>query len=342
MTDRLPEAFRTQAKACGELGSPFMQRLMNLLADRLQPDRPVTRKMFNWPGDLGPSGESLPLRVGSALHALALLERCGMQDVFPPHEQDDETLWGAVEWALTDEAAFISTWIDSPPQTNEVRRSAALIAAGQWITERYKLPLVLREIGSSAGLNLHFDRYGLEVGDKVFGNPDSPVVFTPDWTGNPPPAADIEVVDRQGIDLMPIDPRSPVDATRLLSYLWADQNYRMELTRSAITLCDTPVLQGDAVEWLDSLSLTQGAMTMIYSTVAWQYLSGPQQERGRAAIETLGKAATKKAPLAWFRMENDGSGKGAALTLRLWPGDLSLKMGRADFHGRWINWKAPE
>ncbi len=297
MTDRLPEAFRFQAKACGDLGSPFMQRLMNLLADRLQPDRPVTRKMFNWPGDLGPLGESVPLRVGSALHALALLERCGMHDVFPPHEQDDETLWGAIEWALTDEAAFISTWIDSPPQTNEVRRSAVLIAAGQWISERYKLPLVLREIGSSAGLNLHFDRYALEVDGTVFG---------------------------------------------LLSYLWADQNYRMELTRSAITLCDTPVLQGDAVDWLDSLSLTQGAMTMIYSTVAWQYLSGPQQERGRAAIETLGKAATKKAPLAWFRMENDGSGKGAALTLRLWPGDLSLKMGRADFHGRWINWKAPE
>lgn len=29
----------------------------------------------------------------------------------------------------------------------------------------------------------------------------------------------------------------------------------------------------------------------------------------------------------------------AALTLRLWPGDLRFELGRADFHGRWIDWK---
>jgi hypothetical protein len=29
---------------------------------------------------------------------------------------------------------------------------------------------------------------------------------------------------------------------------------------------------------------------------------------------------------------------GAALTLRLWPGDIRLALGRADFHGRWVQW----
>ncbi|TDK41408.1 hypothetical protein [Antarcticimicrobium luteum] len=31
---------------------------------------------------------------------------------------------------------------------------------------------------------------------------------------------------------------------------------------------------------------------------------------------------------------------GSALTLRLWPGDLTIELGRADFHGRWVRWNA--
>jgi hypothetical protein len=41
-------------------------------------------------------------------------------------------------------------------------------------------------------------------------------------------------------------------------------------------------------------------------------------------------------------MESDGDvrgQKGAALTLRLWPCDLRIDLGRADFHGRWIDWR---
>ncbi len=57
-------------------------------------------------------------------------------------------------------------------------------------------------------------------------------------------------------------------------------------------------------------------------------------------IENAGATATDDTPLAWFSMETDG-GRGAALTLRLWPGDLTIPMGRFDFHGRWINWTAP-
>ncbi|WP_366510940.1 DUF2332 family protein [Yoonia sp.] len=30
-----------------------------------------------------------------------------------------------------------------------------------------------------------------------------------------------------------------------------------------------------------------------------------------------------------------------ALTLRLWPDDLHIPLGRADFHGRWVIWDAP-
>jgi hypothetical protein len=56
-------------------------------------------------------------------------------------------------------------------------------------------------------------------------------------------------------------------------------------------------------------------------------------------IEAAGEAATTEAPLAWFGMENDGDVRGAALTLGLWPSNLTFDLGRADFHGRWIEWR---
>jgi hypothetical protein len=37
-------------------------------------------------------------------------------------------------------------------------------------------------------------------------------------------------------------------------------------------------------------------------------------------------------------MANDGRPPGAALTLRLWPGDQRFALGRFDFHGRWLDW----
>ena len=58
-------------------------------------------------------------------------------------------------------------------------------------------------------------------------------------------------------------------------------------------------------------------------------------------IEAAGALATPDHPLAWLSMENDGDatgGVGAAITLRIWPGNVTLQLGRADFHGRWVQW----
>ncbi|MFT6537468.1 MAG: hypothetical protein ACJAQU_002380 [Loktanella salsilacus] len=42
-------------------------------------------------------------------------------------------------------------------------------------------------------------------------------------------------------------------------------------------------------------------------------------------------------------MEADGTdAPGAALTLRLWPGNVTVQLARIDFHGRWIDWIAPD
>lgn len=342
MTETLRAAFRAQAEACASLDSPFMARLCTLLADRLTADAPLTRRLFDWPGDLTPRGDSVPLRLAGALHALVL----GGDDlaaVYPPNAPSDDGLWRAVEDALTRHAAFIDAFIDSPPQTNEVRRSAALIAAGHWLAARHPLPFVFSELGASAGLNLNWDRFALDLGATRLGPAEASLTLSPRWQGAPPPpAAPIRVADRAGVDLNPIDVSDPAQHRRLLAYLWADQPHRLALTEAAIAAGPPLPVKADAIDWLQTrLAPRPGQLHLIWSTIAWQYFPPAAQARGTELIEAAGASASDSAPLAWLAYETDGGHPGAALTLRLWPGDLTIDLGRADFHGRWIDWRAP-
>ena len=323
------------------LGSSFMGQLLSLFATRDWPDGSIKARVFAWDGDISGYGASVPLRIAGALHALVLQGHAGLQATYPPHAVDDDTLWNAVTAALITDAPFIDAWIDSPPQTNEVRRAAALIPVGHWLAARYGLPIDVIELGASAGLNLMWDKFALRIDDATFGPDDPALTLQPDWRGALPPVTRPMVSSRKGVDLNPLDPHR--DALRLRAYLWPDQVQRRVLTDAAIACHDAPVAQSDAIAWLaDNLTPTQGHVRMIYHTIAWQYFPPDVQKAGVALLETAGQAATPTTPLAWFAMEADDKPDGAKLTLRLWPGDVTIDMGRADFHGRWIAWHAPQ
>jgi hypothetical protein len=338
----IQEAFLYQSDACAALGSPFMGRLMALCGTMEWPTGSVTDRIFAWQGDIGPGGQSLPLRLAGALHALHLHGHAVLGAVYPQKIATDADLWDAVSATFLSEADHIHTWLESAPQTNEVRRSATLIAVGHLLAERFGLPIRTSKLGASGGLNLHWDAYGLSIAERRFGA-DTPVLtLTPDWHGPMPPAVKPTVVARAGVDLHPLDPRNQAHALRLQAYLWPDQPERLALTRAAIGAAHTPVTKGDAIDWLaPRLAHISGQTHMIYSTVAGQYFPEEKQARGTKLIQQAGATATQDAPLAWFGMENDGDTQGAALTLRLWPGDVTLNLGRADFHGRWVEWAKP-
>ncbi len=338
--DRISDAFAYQATSCESLGSAFMGRLMRLCATQDWPAGAVQDRIFGWAGDITPRGQSVPLRLAGALHALHLQKHQQLSPVYPPHDSSDSALWGAVRAALLQDEGHIMAWLDSPPQTNEVRRAATLIAVGQLLSDRFGLPLRTSELGASGGLNLHWDAYAMDVQGQRFGSRDPALVLQPDWTGPLPPVAAIRVTDRAGVDINPLNPSNPDHAMRLMAYLWPDQPERLALTRAAIKAARTPVIRSDAIDWLAGrLAHQEGTAHLIYSTVAWQYFPQEKQAEGARMIAAHGASATSDAPLAWFGMENDGGQRGAALTLRLWPGDITLDLGRADFHGRWIAWR---
>lgn len=340
----LIQAFLDQSGTCTRMGSPFMGRVLSILAEIWDADSVLGQKMTEYQGDIGPAGHSLPLRICGGLHALVLQGKDpALIAAYPPNEVGDAVLQDAIVNALKTHEVFLLDWTQNAPQTNEVRRSGALIAMAHVATARFDRPIVLSELGASGGLNLMWDHFVLDVSGHRVGPADAALALTPDWSGPIPPTAYPQIVDRSGVDLNPLNLHDDADRLRLLSYLWADQPHRVELTRAATSVLTAQVDQGDAIDWLEARLDTAptGHMHLIQHTVAWQYFPANAQARGTALIEAAGTRATPDTPLAWMQMETDGDTTGAigaALTLRLWPGDITLHLGRADFHGRWINW----
>lgn len=344
MNARVRDSFHVQAGHCEALGSPFTARLLRLLADGLMPDGAVAARVLDWPGDPDGKADALALRLAGGLHHLA---REGIDPdlaaVYSAPPDDDAALLAPVLAAMHRHEATLLRWLDSAPQTNEVRRSAALIAAGHWLAARTGLPMVLSELGASAGLNLIWDHHALVAGGRQFGPADAPVTLCPQWSGALPPDAPPRIAERAGVDLNPIDPLR--DRGRLLAYVWADQADRIARTEAALDLAARlrpEIAQADAIDWLEARLARPrpGHLHLVFHTVAWQYFPAAARQRGEALLAEAGARATVEAPLARLAMEADGETPGAGLALTLWPGGQTTRLGRVDFHGRWVDWQA--
>lgn len=330
-----------QAQACRALGSPFTARILDLLPGLIAPASPLGQRLS---GNSFQPAQAMALRLAGALHALARAEDAILAAVYPPAAPDTPTLTRALSVALARRQADILPWLDQPPQTNEVARSAVLIAAGHWLTERFGLPLVLSELGASAGLNLWWDRYALTLPGLRLGPPDPVLTLAPDWQGAPPPQAAPQVADRAGADIAPLDPGR--DGERLLAYVWADQTQRLSRCEAALRFAAGQPLrveQADAADFTERRlrQAPEGALHLIFHTIAAQYFPPETQARIDAALVRAGGAATTRRPLARLAMEADDQTPGARLTLTLWPCGRTLALGRADFHGRWVDWHPP-
>ncbi len=340
----LARAFEHQAISCRRLGSPFMGQLFEALIRCWPYESRLGDYFGRFDGDIGPAGASLPLRIAGGLHALVLTGKSTeLKSVYPPTSASDADLQSTVSEALRQHEGFLLDWVQSPPQTNEVRRSAALLPAAAVLRQHTDLPVWLSELGASGGLNLMWDHYALDLPGARLGAQQPALTLKPDWEGPLPPLALPTVLDRAGVDLNPLDPTDANDLLRLTAYLWPDQPERLELTKAAATVAKAPVSRGDAIDWLEHRlkQAPEHHVHVIQHTVAWQYFPTEAQRRGKALIEAAGAQATANRPLAWLAMESDGDTKGAlgaALTLRLWPGDVTLNLGRVDFHGRWVKW----
>lgn len=344
MSTRIRDDFARQANACEFLGSPFTARLCRLIGERLDGSSRFGSRVLGWPGN--PKDDVLPLRVAGAFHALKRAGHAELASVYPPREADDGTLWRAIARTIASEDEFLTRFLDSAPQTNEVMRSNAILGLSLHVAQRTGLPIALYEVGASAGLNLSFDTYAYELGPHRWGGMASPVKIEADWQGDIPPLdAPLKLISRAGADLNPLDASNAELRERLLAYIWPDQTARLarieaalrEAARRGIT-----VERAEAAAWVErnfSSPGRHGETRMLVHTIAWQYFPDETKTRIEAAMQRAGAMATAEAPLAWASVEQDEKDMAsAAIRLRLWPAGSDEELGRADFHGRWARW----
>lgn len=341
------EHARWQAHWCAALGSPFMETLCTLIADRLDPATPLGRRLDTWPGN--PQDDALMLRLAGGLHARVRGGKApALAALYPPNPAPDpDTLWAALAPQLAGRAPL--PWLDSAPQTNEVARSAVLMGGFLTIAAETGLPLALLEAGCSAGLNLVPDRYRFRLGQLDAG-PDSCLQLEPVWVGPSPPDATLHIESRAGVDLNPLDVADPAQRARLLAYVWPDQPQRLDrMARAmAITAEDPPeIVAGDAAPFVEARANPRnGVATTLFHSIAFQYFPPDTQARIRAHMEQAGARATAKAPLAWLRFEMDTAvastddTEAPTLRLKLWPGGADRLLAHAHPHGKLVHWCA--
>lgn len=325
------------------LGSPLTGLLCHVLAERLDESNAVGRRVLSWRGDPAPAHDNVPARLCAGLHFLVRAGRAErLAGLYPPAPTPNvNDLWAALEPVLKAQGGALLPWLDSAPQTNEVARSAVLMSGLLVIADRFRLPLSLFELGSSAGLNLLPDRYRYDLGGLRVGDHASPSLLRPEWRGQPPPDAEVRVLNRRGVDLRPVDVRR--DGERLLAYVWPGHDARRLRLEQALAIAAAdppPVDQGDAADWLERVlpdAPAAGAVRVVFHSVAYQYFPAKVQRRIAALIARLGEGATPAAPLAWLRYEQEPGEPLQGLRLRTWPGG-EQHLAWAHAHGASVEW----
>lgn len=342
------DAFRRQAEFCRGLAAPTTAAVCDAVPLACDAGTRTGARLGAWPGE--PMTDALPMRLTGALNALVRSNRAPeLAPLYPPAPAPaPEAMAAALRALLADPArdAEIATWLDSPPQTNEVARSGALMPGLMTVAAATGLPLRLFELGASAGLNLNMDRFAHDLGGVAAGDPGSPVHIGPHWQGPPPPAAQVRVIARQGADTAPLNAGDDAVAGRLLAFVWPDQPERVARAETAITLArhfPPPLVRADAADWVEAeVAPVPGSVAVVYHSIAFQYFPPARQQRIAAHLARQGASATSDAALAWLRMEMDDPARPAlpSLRLTLWRGAGAEErlLGHAHPHGAFVQW----
>ncbi len=352
----LGDWFDAQGTSCAALGSPLYANLFPAVGEHVRAGRydallaPIDRWRF---------GDAMPLRVMGAAHFLALSGAAPTLAAAYPScggTVPDPIPTDALAESLLDELLghddVTADYLRRAVQTNETGRSAALVLglsalAGAAATNAASGPcgpISLVEVGTSAGLNLRFDRFAYLDGDRLLGgDPASPVRLNPTWLGGPPTLQRWEVDDRVGIDPHPADPTDETVALRLRSYLWPDQNERRVRLDGAIALAgEVPaelIASADTAATLTQVLADRVGTkpTLVFQSIMWQYVATGARWDITRAIESAGERASAAAPLVRVSFEPDEFRRDrVAVHARRWPGGSGTLLAHADFHGRWV------
>ena len=345
----LGDVTRAQSTLCAELGSPMYADLLDRVAGDLEAGG-ISSEVLAEHSD-APASDAVPLRLMGSVHRLVLERRAGALATFYPSvggRWTSDPGWDAFQNVLIEQSSTVAAGLSHPPQTNEVGRSAALIGGLHNLSEDLRMPVRLFEIGASAGLNLLSDRFGfVDAQQARFGSADDTLVFPAAWNGRSmAPWPDLEIVERAGCDVLPVDPRSTEGRLTLTSYVWADQAHRLEHLRAALAVAarmQVDVRRQSAAEFVAGLTLKSGTTTVVWHSVMWQYLSPGEQQSIEESLDRLAQHATPQSPLVRLSFEPTGwLPEERGIVLETWSGQAGHTaaglIGTAPAHGLPCTW----
>lgn len=295
-----------------------------------------------------PAQMAVPLRLLGGLHRLVLDGRARQLRRWYPStggKWNVGAAWPQITAAAADHLSALRAALDQPPQTNEVGRAAALIGGLLVLARRFPLPVRLFEIGSSAGLNLRADHYRYRYPGGQWGPAGSPVTVDDAWSGNLPPSAALRIVEREGYDVAPVDASSPEGEVTLLSYVWPDMSARLDRLRAAIEIArDVParVQRRSAADAVADLQVADGALTVLWHSITWQYLSAAEQAAVRAGVHAVAARAGVRSPFAHLMLEPQRRTPDAPIAFLLrvcsWPDGDDQILAECSAHGPPVTW----
>jgi hypothetical protein len=260
-------------------------------------------------------------------------------------EVEEGESWESFRTALDERGEWIAAFVrEQHVQTNVVQRSWALLPLFLTVARTAAGPLDLLELGPSAGLNLVWDRFRFEYQAGSWGPGGAGLVLRGQERAPVPSeliSIDVEIRDRRGIDLNPLDVTREDDLRLLLCFRPRGPRRDQLLRAADVVRRDPPELvAGDYLELLPAL-LTErrdDALTVVFQTISTIYLPLEDRQRLRAMIDRAGT----EGPLAWISTptpeEHGLRGMQYPLELAIWPGGERRLIAQMANGGEWLEW----
>jgi len=296
-----------------------------------------------------------PMLVLAALHLLALEGHPVLGPLYAdvrrgtPRPVDE--MVASVLAVLHAEPELVRAQLHRSTQTNEPGRSAVLQPALRYVAAgATRVNLV--DVGTSAGVNLYLDYYGVAPEDS-----EDPLTLVCQDVGPVERTGALpHIASRTGVDLHPLDLANPQDQRWLEACVWPEERRRFERMEAIVSARASwppvSIIAGDALDRLDAALARgeDGALRVVTSTWFAAYLPRDAQLAYHARLTD----ACASGSVAWISIElpvavawpsPPGSTApprvGATQVMVTRPGGEPEHYGWCHHHGRWLVRDAP-